>query len=144
MDAGHDEYWTDSQVANVQAAANAGVNLAFSQRQRDLLADPVIAEHRQQRRRQPTLVSYKDTHFNQRSTHPGTATGTFQDPRLGTPPMPSNELNGHVVSRSIRTQYTHAITIPYGETQLRFWRNTSVAQTAPGQTASLEPEPARL
>ena len=29
MDAGHDEYWTDSQVANVQAAANAGVNLAF-------------------------------------------------------------------------------------------------------------------
>src|SRR5262249_7882665 len=29
MDAGHDEYWTDSQVANVQAAANAGVNLTF-------------------------------------------------------------------------------------------------------------------
>jgi hypothetical protein len=29
MDVGHDEYWTDSQVANVQAAANAGVNLAF-------------------------------------------------------------------------------------------------------------------
>ena len=29
MDAGHDEYWTDSQVANVQAAKNAGVNLVF-------------------------------------------------------------------------------------------------------------------
>ena len=29
MDAGHDEYWTDSQVANVQAAADEGVNLAF-------------------------------------------------------------------------------------------------------------------
>ena len=29
MDAGHDEYWTDSQVANVEAAADAGVNLAF-------------------------------------------------------------------------------------------------------------------
>jgi hypothetical protein len=30
MDAGHDEYWTNSQVANVEAAANAGVNLAFN------------------------------------------------------------------------------------------------------------------
>ena len=31
------------------------------------------------------------------------------------------------------------ITIPYGETNLRIWRNTSVANTAPGQTASLVP-----
>src|SRR6202012_665482 len=30
------------------------------------------------------------------------------------------------------------ITIPYDMTQLRFWRNTSVATTAAGQTASLE------
>ena len=29
MEAGHDEYWTDSQRANVQAAADAGVNLVF-------------------------------------------------------------------------------------------------------------------
>ena len=29
IDVGHDEYWTQSQYANVQAAANAGVNLAF-------------------------------------------------------------------------------------------------------------------
>src|SRR6185437_4775135 len=30
-----------------------------------------------------------------------------------------------------------SITIPYGESQLRIWRNTSVANTAPGQTATL-------
>ena len=29
VDVGHDEYWTQSQYNNVQAAANAGVNLAF-------------------------------------------------------------------------------------------------------------------
>jgi hypothetical protein len=52
MDAGHDEYWTDSHVANVQAAENAGVNAA-SERQRVLLANQVRAEHRQQRRSQP-------------------------------------------------------------------------------------------
>ncbi|MGY3457299.1 putative Zn-binding protein involved in type VI secretion [Bradyrhizobium sp. LM3.4] len=31
------------------------------------------------------------------------------------------------------------ITIPYSMTQLRFWRNTAVGQTSPGQTASLVP-----
>ena len=45
MDVGHDEYWTDSQVANVQAAANAGVNLTFLSENSDILADAPRAEH---------------------------------------------------------------------------------------------------
>ena len=94
MDAGHDEYWTDSQVANVQAAANAGVNLAFLSGNEifwqtrlspsiDSTADP-----------NRTLVTYKDTHFNQEIDPSGKDTGTFEDPRLGSPAMPSNEVTG--------------------------------------------------
>ena len=139
MDAGHDEYWTDSQVANVQAAADAGVNLAFLSGNEifwqtrlspsiDSTADP-----------NRTLVTYKDTHFNQEIDPSGKDTGTFEDPRLGSPAMPSNEVTGTFFQVD-QTADTLGIQIPYGETQLRFWRNTSVATTAPGQTASLQPD----
>ena len=138
MDAGHDEYWTDSQVANVEAAENAGVNLTFLSGNEvfwqtrlstslDSTADP-----------NRTLVSYKDTHSNQVIDPTGTATGTFQDPRFGTAPEPSNDLTGTLFQVD-QTNVNAAITIPYGETNLRFWRNTGVATTAPGGTASLEP-----
>ena len=137
MDAGHDGYWTDSQLANVQAAAKAGVDLAFLSGNEifwQTRLTPSIASGASPNR---TLVSYKDTHFNQEVDPSGTATGTFQDPRFGTAPMPSNEVSGTLFQVDQNSD-TSPITIPYGQTQLRFWRNTSVAQTAPGQTASLE------
>jgi hypothetical protein len=139
MDAGHDEYWTDSQVANVEAAANAGVNLAFLsgnemfwQTRLSPSLDSSAAANR-------TLVTYKDTHFNQEVDPSGKDTGTFEDPRLGSPPMPSNGVTGTLFQVDQNTG-TQAIQIPYGDTLLRFWRNSSVANTAPGQTASLEPD----
>src|SRR4029077_2589133 len=84
-----------------------------------------------------TLVTYKDTHFNQEIDPSGKDTGTFEDPRLGRPAMPSNEVTGTFFQVD-QTADTLGIQIPYGETQLRFWRNTSVATTAPGHTASLQ------
>ena len=56
--------------------------------------------------------------------------------------MPSNALTGtnfqiDGVNGTAGNGELGAITIPYGETQLRIWRNTSVANTAPGQTATL-------
>ena len=53
--------------------------------------------------------------------------------------MPSNAVTGTLFQVD-QTADTLGIQIPYGETQLRFWRNTSVATTAPGQTASLQPD----
>ena len=94
MDAGHDEYWTDSQVANVQAAANAGVNLAFLSGNEIFWQTRLSPSIDSSATANRTLVSYKDTHFNQEIDPSGTATGTFQDPRFGTPPMPSNEVTG--------------------------------------------------
>ena len=140
MDAGHDEYWTDSQRANVQAAADAGVNLVFMSGNEmfwQTRLEPSIDGSGSANR---TLVSYKDTHANRLIDPTGTATGTFMDARFastgGMSGLPSNSLTGTVFQVNGGGPLG-TITIPYGETNLRIWRNTSVATTAPGQTASL-------
>ena len=136
MDAGHDEYWTDSQVANVQAAVNAGVNLAFMSGNEIFWQtefEPSIDGSSTANR---TLETYKDSHFETIVNPNGTGTGTFEAPtNWGGAGMPSNALTGTLFQ--VDDGPLGAITIPYGETLLRFWRNTSVANTAPGQTATL-------
>ncbi|WP_247372018.1 DUF4082 domain-containing protein [Bradyrhizobium sp. 18] len=136
MDAGHDEYWTEAQRANVEAAAHAGVNLAFLTANeifwKTRLAPSIDGSGTANR----TLISYKDTHANALIDPTGQATGNFSDPRFGAP-LPSNELTGTLFA--VNAFRYDTITIPYSMTQLRFWRNTAVAQTAPGQTASLVP-----
>lgn len=139
MDVGHDEYWTDSQRANVQAAANAGVNLMFLSGNeiywQTRLAPSIDGTADANR----TLTTYKDTHANAVIDPTGTATGTFMDARFtssgGMSGIPSNSLTGTVFQ--VDSDRTDTLTIPYDMTQLRFWRNTSIAATAPGQTASL-------
>ncbi len=49
LDVGHDEYWSQSQYANVKAAADAGVNLSLSQRQQYLLGCRSRSQFRRQR-----------------------------------------------------------------------------------------------
>ena len=138
MDAGHDEYWTDSQVANVEAAENAGVNLAFLSGNEvfwQTRLSPSIDSGADANR---TLVSYKDTHFNQEIDPSGTATGTFQDPRFGTAAEAVERVDRHLVpGRSEQRQ--RAITIPYGETTAAVLAQYQRRPDGPGQTASLEP-----
>ena len=50
---GHDEYWSGTQRANVEAARDAGVHLAFFSRQRGLLEDPLGEQHRRHRHGAP-------------------------------------------------------------------------------------------
>ncbi|QOZ80523.1 hypothetical protein XH83_20545 [Bradyrhizobium sp. CCBAU 53351] len=141
MDVGHDEYWTDSQFANVQAAGHAGVNLTFLSGNevywQTRLSASIDASHTANR----TLISYKDTHANQLIDPTGTATGTFMDARFastgGMSGIPSNALTGTVFQVDGDSYGT--IRIPYGMTQLRLWRNAPIAGTAQGQTASLTP-----
>jgi hypothetical protein len=136
MDVGHDEYWTDSQAANVQAAAKAGVSLAFLSGNemfwQTRLAPSIDGSGTSNR----TLVSYKDTHFNKIVDPTGTATGSFLDPRFG-PVTPTNAITGTYFQADANRADT--ITIPFDMTRLRLWRNTAVANTAAGQTASLTP-----
>ncbi|MGY3104443.1 VCBS repeat-containing protein [Bradyrhizobium sp. LM6.9] len=136
MDAGHDEYWTEAQRANVEAAAHAGVNLAFLTANeifwKTRLAPSIDGSGTANR----TLISYKDTHANALIDPSGQATGNYSDPRFSAP-LPSNELTGTLFA--VNAFRYDTITIPYSMTQLRFWRNTAVGQTSPGQTASLVP-----
>jgi hypothetical protein len=138
MDDGHDEYWTDSQVANVQAAQQAGVNMAFLSGNEifwQTQFNPSIDGSNTAGR---TLTSYKDSHFEALVNPSGQGTGAFEAPvSWGGLGLPSNAVTGQLFSVDETTADT-AITIPYGETQLRIWRNTTVANTAPGGTASLE------
>ena len=119
MDAGHDEYWTDSQVANVEAAKDAGVNLAFLSGNEifwQTRFEPSIDGSATANR---TLVSYKDSHFRTVVDPNGIGTGTFEAPaNMGGAAMPSNALTGtHFVDDGM---VAGAITIPYGATLLRF------------------------
>lgn len=139
MDVGHDEYWTDSQVSNVQAAGHAGVNLMFLSGNEVYWQTRLVASIDPSHTANRTLITYKDTHANQLIDPTGTATGTFMDARFastgGMSGIPSNALTGQVFQ--VDSDRTDIIKIPYGMTNLRFWRNTSVANTPSGQTASL-------
>jgi hypothetical protein len=143
MDDGHDEYWTDSQVANVQAAANAGVNLAFLSGNEVFWQTQFAPSIDGSNTANRTLVTYKDSHFEQLINPTGQGTGSFEAPTSwGGAGMPSNALTGTFfqvdgANGTAGNGMLGSITIPYGETQLRFWRNTGVASTAPGQTATL-------
>src|SRR5205814_3084650 len=125
MDIGHDEYWTETQRANVQAAADAGVNLAFLSGNeiywKTRFAPSIDGSGTANR----TLVSYKDTHANAVIDPTGTATGTYLDPRFssggGMGGVPSSALTGTVFQ--VDANRADTIQIPYGMTQLRLWRN---------------------
>ena len=81
MSVGHDEYWSGGQRTNVEAARDAGVNLAFFSGNESFWKtrwensiDGSGADHR-------TLVSYKETHANAKIDPTASWTGTWRDPR---------------------------------------------------------------
>src|SRR5439155_2572592 len=68
---------------------------------------------------------------------PPTWTGTWRDPRFSPPAdggRPENALSGQMSSVD---RGSAAIAVPSTYASLRFWRNSSVAQLGPGQTATL-------
>ncbi len=140
LSVGHDEYWSGGQRANVEAARAAGVNLAFMSGNEvfwktrwEPSTDASATPYR-------TLVCYKETRDGKPidPSDPPTWTGSWRDPRFSPPAdggRPENALTGQLWK--VDSWRADSITIPYPMTLLRFWRNTSVAQTAAGKTASL-------
>lgn len=138
--AGHDEYWSAQEVANVTAARNAGVNLAFFTGNevywKTRLAPDAAGESDR------TLITYKESLDSAQTDpdDPPTWTGAWYDPRFSPPGdggQPQNALTGQLWTVNVGTG---ALTVPYQYAALRFWRNTSVASLQPGQTATLAPE----
>jgi hypothetical protein len=138
ISSGHDEYWSSTQRSNVEAARDAGVNLAFFsgneifwKTRYEPSADGTNTPRR-------TLVSYKDTHFDAR-TDPVAWTGTWRDSRFLTPAdgiTPENSLTGQSF---VVNSGTSDITVPYEHGRLRMWRNTAAASLAPGGRLRLAP-----
>jgi methionine-rich copper-binding protein CopC len=140
LSVGHDEYWSKNQRANVEAARDAGVSLAFfsgnsvywKTRWESSTASGTNTPYR-------TLVTYKETRANAKIDPSPEWTGTWRDPRFSPPSdggRPENELMG--TAYKVNTGQ-FAIKVPEADGKMRLWRNTSVATLAPGAVATLEP-----
>ena len=143
LDVGHDEYWSGQQRANVEAARDAGVNLSFWS-----------GNEVYWRTRWGNSISSDAT----RLSHPDLLQGDLGERQLDRSersvdrdvPRPALQPAGDrrrnpgerpdrtdVPGRRCRRTNLQAITVPYDDANLRFWRNTSVANLQPGQTATL-------
>ncbi len=143
LSVGHDEYWSGGQRANVEAARNAGVNLAF------FSGNEVFWKTRWETSidgsgtANRTLVCYKETHANAKIDPTASWTGTWRDPRFSPPGdggRPENALTGNLFMVNGGGP-NPAIQVPPAEGKTRFWRNTTVATVAQqGGTTTLPPE----
>lgn len=138
VSSGHDEYWSAEQRANVEAARNGGVNLAFFSGNEmfwkirwEPSIDPSASPDR-------TLVTYKESYSTTRQDPTGIWTGTWRDPRFGAAAdgrAPENALTGTLFM--VNSRRSDPIRVPAAYGKMRFWRNTGVDQLAPGEEAVL-------
>jgi hypothetical protein len=137
LSVGHDEYWAAGQRANVEAARDAGVHVAFfsgnevlwKTRWESSIAGPATTYR--------TLVSYKETHANAKIDPTSAWTGTWRDPRFSPPAdggRPENALTGTFFM--VNGTRNDPMTVTAAQGAMRFWRNTTVASLQTGQTAT--------
>ncbi|MGV8978112.1 MAG: DUF4082 domain-containing protein [Cellulomonas sp.] len=138
LSVGHDEYWSGGQRANVEAARDAGVNLAFfsgnevywKTRYENAAAGAPDAYR--------TLVSYKETWSNAKIDPSPEWTGTWRDPRFAPTSAgggrPENGLTGTLYMANFSDL---PVTVSAEEGKLRLWRNTSLASQQAGATTAL-------
>ncbi|MEV4277848.1 DUF4082 domain-containing protein [Actinoplanes xinjiangensis] len=137
LSVGHDEYWSGQQRANIEAARDAGLHLAFFSGNEvfwktrwETSVDGSGTPYR-------TLVCYKETHANAAIDPSSEWTGTWRDPRFSPPKnggRPENALTGtafEVNSGTVNLQ------VPAADGRMRLWRGTPVATQASNATATL-------
>jgi hypothetical protein len=139
MSSGHDEYWNQAQWDNVQAAKQAGVNLAFFSGNevfwRTRLEPSIDGTGTANR----TLVCYKMTKMTLDdgiADPSGQWTGTWMDPN-GAPTggyQPQNQLTGTLFRAN--GYRNDAITVSAAYKNMRLWRNTSITGLTSGQVAT--------
>jgi hypothetical protein len=142
MDSGHDEYVSPGARSNIQAARDAGVNLAFFSGNeffwKTRWANSVDGSNTPYR----TLICYKETLAFAKidPQDPPTWTGTWRDPTFSPPAdggLPENQLTGTLFTVNgvgDDNDGSLQITVPQADGQMRFWRNTAAATLAPGAT----------
>jgi hypothetical protein len=145
MDSGHDEYWSGPQRANVQAARDAGVNLAFFSGNemfwKTRWENSIDGTNTPNR----TLVCYKETLAFAKldPNDPPTWTGTWRDPTFSPPAdggKPESALTGNlfmVNGTGPDNDGSLTMKVPSDDGKMRFWRNTAAASLAPNGTYTL-------
>lgn len=145
ISSGHDEYVSGPQRVNIEAARDAGVSLAFFSGNevfwKTRLENSIDGSNTPNR----TLVCYKETLASGviDPADPPTWTGTWRDPRFSPPAdggRPENSLSGTIFmvdGPGSDNPGNLSIKIPAPDGKMRFWRNTTVASLASGQTATL-------
>ncbi|MEU8042501.1 DUF4082 domain-containing protein [Streptosporangium sp. NPDC049078] len=135
LSVGHDEYWSNDMRDNVTNARDNGVNITFFSgnegfwkgRWEQALSDGTPFR---------TFVCYKETLANAKIDPSPQWTGSWRDPRFSPPSnggKPENALNGTWFR--VNGVSNDAITVSADFSKMRIWRNTSVANLSPGQTA---------
>jgi hypothetical protein len=141
VNAGHSEYWDAAGRANVTAARDAGVNLAFftgnTMWWKTRWASSNYGDEAYR-----TLITYKESLDSAQSdpAGPPTWTGEWRDPRFSPPGdggQPENALTGQLWMVNC---CSYADQVPAAYSKLRIWRNTAVANLQPGQTYSMPNE----
>jgi hypothetical protein len=139
LSSGHDEYWSGGQRGNVEAARDAGVNLAFFSGNESFWKTRWETSIDGSGTPYRTLVCYKESTANDKiDPLKDTWTGNWRDPRFSPPAdggRPENALSGNLYV--VNGDDSRPITVPDTYANLRFWRNTAVAALLPGQTATL-------
>jgi hypothetical protein len=141
LSVGHDEYWSADQRANVTAARDAGVDLAFFSGNEGYWKTRFAASTDASATSWRTIVSYKESTPGVTPpidpADPSVSTGTWRDARFASVDggKPENALSGTIFE--VNALRDDAITVPAADAALRFWRNTSIANLQPGQTATL-------
>ena len=152
ISSGHDEYVSGIQRTNIQAARDAGVNLAFFSGNevfwKTRWENSIDGSNTPYR----TLVCYKETlgpNSNPAATaavdplDPPTWTGTWRDPTKSPPAdggRPENALTGTIfMVNGPGTDNDGSLTIkvPAADGQMRFWRGTTIASLPPTGTYTL-------
>ncbi|WP_241986352.1 N,N-dimethylformamidase beta subunit family domain-containing protein, partial [Cryobacterium psychrophilum] len=136
MSVGHDEYWDASQRANVEAARDAGVNLAFFSGNEIFWKTRWESSSDGSSTPGRTMVSYKDTHFNA-PTDPVEWTGTWRDPRYGTSGGGGNPENALTGQFFLVNAGSADIKVPAEYAPMRLWRNTAAAALTGNQSLTL-------
>jgi N,N-dimethylformamidase beta subunit-like, C-terminal/Domain of unknown function (DUF4082)/Bacterial Ig-like domain/Bacterial Ig domain len=141
VNVGHSEYWDSGDRANVTAARDTGVNIAF-------FAGNLMwwktrwAASQYGNEADRTLITYKESLDSAQTdpADPPTWTGEWRDPRFSPPGdggQPENTLTGQLWMVNC---CSYADQVPYTDARLRIWRNTSVASLQPGQTYTMPGE----
>jgi hypothetical protein len=143
MDTGHDEYVSGPQRTSIEAARDAGVNLAFFSGNEffwktrwENSIDGTSTAYR-------TMVVYKETLAFAKIDPTATWTGTWRDPSFSPPAdggRPENALTGTIFTVNgpgADNPGNLSIKVPSAEGKMRFWRNTNIASLASGQSATL-------